>query len=64
MAETISKQQAIRNAENEYAIRQGIREVALNLLKNNVDLTIIIQFTGLSEEEVKELENKQNNRPQ
>ena len=32
-------------------------EIARNLLKNNIDLSIIIDSTGLSEEEINKLQN-------
>ena len=46
----------------EEGIKEGSKqksvEIAKNLLKNNIDLIIISESTGLSEKEIKELQNE------
>ena len=39
-------------------IQQGRQEVILNMLQNNVDMSLICKLTGLTPEEIKKLQNK------
>ncbi|QDI91946.1 transposase [Salicibibacter halophilus] len=39
---------------------QGIKQVALNLLSDGMDVQKVVELTGLTEPEVKELKNQQN----
>ena len=65
MAETITKRQAIRNAEKENARKEGIQEgiqeearrIASYLLQQNMKISFIIEVTQLSKEEIESLKN-------
>ena len=37
--------------------QEGIQQVVLNMLENNLDMSLICKVTGLSEKEVKKLKN-------
>ncbi|MBR2998012.1 MAG: hypothetical protein IKF37_02910, partial [Bacilli bacterium] len=56
-----NEDEIINNTLYEKGISQGIEqkaeEIAKKLLKNNVDLDIIANSTGLSKKQIKELQN-------
>ncbi len=69
--EAIGREQRIREGDQEYAedyieegrqegLRQGAQAVAINLLKMNIGIDIIVQSTGLSPEQIEKLRKKLN----
>ena len=61
-AKEIIKQQGIEEGIErgiERGIHKGRQAVILNMLKKKLDVSLISEVTGLSEEEIKELKNGQ-----
>ena len=70
IAEAMEKQRRDRVAQDEFVFEQGMEKglekgmekgmktVALNMLKKQIELSMISEVTGLSIEELKKLKNK------